>query len=335
MVLNKYKYAIEIGGSYTKIYVRDEGYALCEPTLVSAEPSPQGYQIIGLGLEAKKMMGKTNDSVEVFSPVSNGQIKNYEYTKALLNYFLDKLEFKRNRDSAVVLVNCGITSKDRETMLSLMYEVGFKEVVLIPTVFCSCIGAGKNISSTKTNMIVNIGGANTDIAVINMNSIIKGATLGLGGRAVDVAIANQIAYNHGLVIGLGTSETLKREVGSLYPNDTLNMEVTGVDIESKVPRSYIISSNDLLTVLEPFFDEIIRSIDVTITSLPPEITTDIINNGVLFVGGMSKIAGLSNYLKNNFRYPFKIVEDGENVSILGAGKLLDDVDLLQKIYENC
>lgn len=332
--MNKYKYAIEIGGSYTKIYVRDNGFALCEPTLVSAEPSPQGYQIIGLGSQAKKMMGKTNDSVEVFSPVSNGQIKNYEYTKALLRYFFEKLDFKKNRDSVMVLINCGLSEKDKDTFLTIMYEIGFKEVLLIPTVLCSCIGAGKNISSTKANMIVNIGGANTDIAVINMNSIIKGATLGIGGRAVDVAIANQIAYNHGLVIGLGTSEKLKIEVGSLYPNDTLNMEVTGVDIESKVPRSFIISSNDLLAVLEPFFDEIIRSIDVTITSLPPEIATDIINNGVLFVGGMSKIAGLDSYLKNNFRYPFKIIEDGENVSILGAGKLLDDSELLKKIYEN-
>ncbi len=332
--MNKCKCAIEIGGSYTKIYVKDYGFVLCEPTLVAAEPTPQGYQIIGLGSEAKKMMGKTNDSVEVFSPISNGQIKNYEYLKALLEYFFEKIALKKKRESIMVLINCGLSQKDKEPFLSLLYELGFKEVTLIPTVICSCIGAGKNISSTKTNMIVNIGGANTDIAVINMNSIIKGATLGLGGRAVDVAIANTIAYNQGLVIGLGTSERLKKEVGSLYPNDTLNMEITGVDIESKVPRSYIISSNDLLVVLEPFFDEIIRSLDVTITSLPPEITTDIINNGVLFVGGMSQIAGLDKYLRQNFRYPFKIIEDGENVSILGAGKLLDDPELLQKIYEN-
>ncbi len=332
--MNKCKCAIEIGGSYTKIYVKDYGFVLCEPTLVAAEPTPQGYQIIGLGSEAKKMMGKTNDSVEVFSPISNGQIKNYEYLKALLEYFFEKIALKKKRESIMVLINCGLSQKDKEPFLSLLYELGFKEVTLIPTVICSCIGAGKNISSTKTNMIVNVGGANTDIAVINMNSIIKGATLGLGGRAVDVAIANTIAYNQGLVIGLGTSERLKKEVGSLYPNDTLNMEITGVDIESKVPRSYIISSNDLLVVLEPFFDEIIRSLDVTITSLPPEITTDIINNGVLFVGGMSQIAGLDKYLRQNFRYPFKIIEDGENVSILGAGKLLDDPELLQKIYEN-
>ena len=130
-----------------------------------------------------------------------------------------------------------------------MYDIGFKEVTLIPTIICTLIGAGKNISSTKTNMVVNIGGANTDIAVINMNNIIKGATLGLGGRAVDVAIANTIAYNQGIVIGLTTSEKLKKAVGSLFNNDTLNMEITGIDADNKIPRSYIISSNDLFLLV--------------------------------------------------------------------------------------
>lgn len=332
--MNKYKYAIEIGGSNTKIYVREEGFALCEPTLVSAEPSPQGYKIVGLGQEAKDMLGKTNDTIEVFSPVSNGKINNYEYLKTLLEYFFKKLGFRKNRDSCIVLVNVGIEEDEKIEVLSLMHEIGFKDVQLVPTIICSCLGAGRNISSTKTNMMVNIGGANTDIAVINMNSIVKGATLGLGGRAVDVAIANTIAYNHGIVVGLGTSEKLKKEVGSLYPNDTLNIEVTGVDVESKVPCSYILSSSDLLPVLEPFYEEIIRAIDVTVTSLPPEISADIINNGVLFCGGMSLLNGLESYLKEHLRYPFKIVEDGENVSILGAGKLLENGVLLQKITEN-
>lgn len=332
--MNKIKYAIEIGGAYTKIYVKDEGFALCEPTLISAEPTPQGYKIIGLGKQAKDMLGKTNESVEVFSPITNGHINNYEYLKQLLIYYFNQLGFKKKYESCMVLVNVGLSEKDKNNFIAILYDIGFKEVFLIPTIICSAIGSGKNISSTKTNLVVNIGGANTDIAVINMNSIVKGATLGIGGRAVDVAIANAIAYNHGIVVGVSQCEKLKIEVGSLYKNDNLNMEITGVDVESKIPRSYIISSKDLLEVLEPFFTEIIRTIDVTITSLPPEISTDIINNGVLFTGGMSKINGLESYLRKNFKYPFKIVEDAENVSILGAGKLLDDKDLLSKILEN-
>ncbi len=332
--MKNYKFAIEIGGAYTKIFVKDFGIVLCEPTLIAVETTASGYEIVGMGQKAKEMMGKTSENVEIFSPIVNGQISNYAYLKELLIYFFDKLETKRKKENIIVLVNCSISDKEKTNLKNLLNEVGFREVALVPTVICSCIGAGKNISSTKTNMVINIGGANTDIAVINMNSIIKGATLGLGGKAVDVAITNTIAYNHGIVIGVGVSENLKMEIGSLYSNDTLNMEVTGIDVESKMPKSYIITSNDLLPILEPFYDEIVRSADVTITSLPPEISTDIINNGVIFVGGMSNITGLDHYLKHNFKYPFKILTDCENVSINGAGKLLDDTILLNKIIEN-
>lgn len=332
--MSKYNYAIEIGGSFTKIYVKEEGFALCEPTLVAVEPTGEGYKILAFGQEAKDIMGKTSDNIEVFSPIVNGQIKNYQYLKSLLNYFFEKVGHKKKKDSVLVLVNLGLSASEKNKFISLLYDLEFKEVSLIPTIFCSCVGSGRSVSSTKSVLVANIGGANTDVGVINMNNIIKGATLGLGGRAVDVAIANQIAYNHGVVMGIPTCEKLKIEVGSLYPNDTLNLEVTGVDGETKIPKSYIISSKDLLPVLEPFFDEIVRTIDVTINSLPPEISADIISGGVIFVGGMAKINGFEHYLKKNFRYPFKIADDPENVSILGGGKLLENENSLEMLLDN-
>ncbi len=330
----KYDYAIEIGGGQTKIYHKDCGLVLCEPTLVAAEPNSSGYAVLGLGKEAKVLKGKTSDEVEVFSPISNGQIINFEYCEELLDHFFKKVKYKKNSGNIVVLVGCGLNATDKKLYRDLLHKVGFKEVALIPTAVCTCVGAGKNISSTKINMVVNIGGGNVDIAVINRNSIVKGATLGIGGRNIDSAISQTIAYDHGIIIGLNSAEKLKNEVASLYANDTLNMEVTGVDIESQVPRSYIITSGDLYQIILPFFDEILRAADVTITSLPPEISTDIINNGVLFAGGVAQISGFGDYLKKNFRYPTKIVEDAEFTSINGAGKLLDDPALLNKIIEN-
>ncbi len=329
-----YRYAIEIGGAYTKIYVKDCGLSLCEPTLVAAEPTPEGYKVLGLGLEAKKLMGKTVDAVEVFSPVTNGLIENFEYCQKLLEYLFAKVDFKKKRDNVMVIISCGLSEEEKRKYLNLLHSVGCKDVCLVPSIICTCIGAGKNISSTKTTMAVNIGGANTDIAVINMNSIVKGATLGVGGRAMDSAIAHTIAYNHGIVIGLGTAETLKNEVGSLFTNDSLNMEIAGVDIETKIPRAYIITSDDMYPVLEPYFAEILRAVEVTITSLAPEISTEIINSGVMFAGGVSQIAGLNDYLKKHFRFPYYIVDDADNVAILGAGKLLNDQTLLAKIVEN-
>ena len=330
----KYNYAIELGGGQTKIYQKDCGLVLCEPTLVAAEATPTGYSVLGLGKKAKALMGRTSDEVEVFTPISNGQVINFEYCQELLEYFFDKLEYKKNTGNIAVLVNCGLTVEDKKLYRDLLHKVGFKEVALIPTAVCTCVGAGKNISSTKINMVVNLGGGNVDIAVINRNSIIKGATLGIGGRNIDSAIAQTIAYDHKIVIGLASAEALKNEVGSLYSNDTLNMEVTGVDVESKVPRSYIITSSDIYSIIVPFFDEIIRATEVTINSLPPDISADIINNGVLFAGGVSQISGFEDYLRKNFRYAGKIVDDGEFTSILGAGKLLDDQLLLNKIVEN-
>lgn len=332
--MTKYNYAIELGGGQTKIYQKDCGLVLCEPTLVAAEPKSNGYQVLGLGKEAKKLMGKTVDEVEVFSPISNGQINNFEYCKELLTYFFNKIEYKKNSGNIVVLVGCGLEYQDKKLYRDLLHKVGFKEVAVIPTAVCTCVGAGKNISSTKINMVVNMGGGNVDIAVINRNSIVKGATLGIGGRNIDSAIAQTIAYDHGIVIGLASAENLKKEVGSLFANDTLNMEVAGVDVESKVPRSYIITSNHLYPIILPFFDEIVRSAEVTINSLPPDISADIINNGVIFAGGLSQISGLGDYLKKNFHYPANIVEDGEYTAINGAGKLLNDQELLNKIIEN-
>ncbi len=332
--MTKYNYAIELGGGQTKIYQKDCGLVLCEPTLVAAEPTSSGYSLLGLGKEAKALMGKTNDEVEVFSPIVNGKINNFEYAQELLEYFFEKVKYKKNSGNIIVLVGCGISNNDKKLYRDLLHKVGFKEVALVPTAVCTCVGAGKNISSTKINMVVNIGGGNVDISVINRNSIIKGATLGIGGRNIDSAIAQTIAYDDGIVIGLATAEILKNEVASLFSNDTLNMEVTGVDVESKVPRSYIINSSDLYPIILPFFDEVLRASEVTITSLPPEISKDIINNGVLFAGGVSQISGLNDYLKKYFRYPSIIVEDGEFTSINGAGKLLDDQELLNRIIEN-
>ena len=332
--MKKYKFAIEMGGGYTNIYVKGQGLALKEPTLVGAEPTEEGYKVIALGQDAKKLIGKTKENIEIFTPCVYGEHSNFEYSVVLLKHLLSKVGFKQFEDNVLFLCPCGITAREKDNILRVCEACNMGQVEIIPAVLCSLVGEGRKIDGSTVNMVVNIGGTYTDIAVVNMSNILKGATLSVGGKSIDASIVNYLAYKDELVIGLPTAETLKNDVGSLYDNDTLNMEVTGVDIESKIPRSYIISSNDLLVVLEPFFDEIIRSIDVTITSLPPEITTDIINNGVLFVGGMSNITGLDYYLKNHFKYPFKIVEDCENVSILGAGKLLDDPQLLEKIYES-
>ena len=332
--MKKIKYAIEMGGGYTSIYVNGQGLALKEPTLIAAEPTDEGYKVIAMGIDAKKLVGKTKDNVEIFTPMPYMEHSNYEYSVVLLKHFLGKVGFKAYEDNALFIVPCGLTAREKENILNVCEGANLGRVELVPAPLCACVGQGRNIDSSKVNMVVDIGGTGTEVAVINMSNILRGATLGIGGKGMDASIVNYLAYSQGLVIGLSTAELLKNEVGSLYKNDTLNMEITGVDTKTKSPKTTVVLSSDLRNAIEPFYSEIVRAIDTTINTLPPEIVSDIINNKILVVGGCAKIQGLDNYFKNNLKYPIEICEDPENVTILGAGKLIADTQLLESILKN-
>ena len=331
--MNKFKYAIEFGGAFVSIYMRGEGLVLKEPALVAAEPSEEGYKVIALGTDAKKLVGKTKDNVEIFTPSVYGDHSNYEYSVVLLKHLLSKVNFRSHEDNVLFVVPCGLSESEKEKVLAVCEGANMGAIELIPSVFCSCIGEGRSVDTSKANMIVDIGGISTDVAVINMSGILKGATIGLGGKSIDATIVNCLAYTQNLLIGLPTAEILKNEVASLYKNDSLNMEVTGVDTETKSPKTSVIYSNDIQKAVEPLFVEIVRAIDTTLNTLPPEIAADIINNKILIVGGGCQIQGFENFLNKNLQYPFEISQDAENVTILGAGKLLTDAQLLDGILK--
>ncbi len=329
--MKKFKYAIEVGGGYTNIYIKGQGLALKEPTLVAAEPTEDGYKVIALGSEARKLVGKTKENIETFTPCIYGEHSNYEYSVVLLKYFLSKVGYKEYEDDVLFLTPCGLTAREKENILRACEGANMGYVELIPAIICSCVGEGRKIDGSTVNMVVDIGGAYTDIAVINMSNIIKGATLSVGGKSIDASIVNYMAYSEELLIGLPTAETLKNEVGSLFDNDMLNMEVTGVDVKTKSPKTMIIYSENLKSAIRPFYDEIIKGIETTINTLPPEIVTDIINNKILITGGAAKMQGLENYLKKHLNYPVQLASDMDYATILGAGKLLSDHLLLSGI----
>ena len=336
----QYHYAIELGGSFTTIYVKNVGFALKEPTMVAVDNNEEGYRVCAFGKEAKKLLWKTKDSVEVFNPISSGVIENFEYTKVMMEHFLSKVGFKKNKQNAIILIPCGLSAKDRKEYYKLFDALGFLSVDLVPSVMASAIGCGCNIASTKANMIVNIGGTTTDIAVINLSSIIQGVSLGIGGKQIDVAIANTLALpkngeNKRILVGVPTAERIKNDIGSLYKNDTSKMEVMGVDINTKTPKARVVTAQEIRPVIVAFFEEILRTIDVSINTLQPEISADILKNCIYFSGGLSKIAGFEEFLRANLPYPFEIIENPEDVTILGAGKLLNDSELLTKVLKNC
>ncbi|MDD4815591.1 MAG: rod shape-determining protein [Clostridia bacterium] len=320
----KINLGIDIGGSFVSIYKKGEGIVFKEPNLISVKGSNSNYSIIAMGTEAKKMQGKTAEDILTFSPVSEGTIKSVDYATLYLKYALSKLfnSLSFKNIEAMVAVPCGLDSNEIQKYEQVCIKAGIKKIHHILGTICSAIGAGKQVDTTNSYMLVDIGGSKTDIAVMNLLSIVKGATLGIGGKAIDNSIISTIKEKYDLLIGEATAENLKKNVGSLYKNDTLNMEVIGIDIQSKSPRGCVVFSKDIKDCLTTYFNEIVKVAKATIQECPPEISSDIINNQITITGGMSNLTGVEKFLSKELGISCEVSENSDNNTVLGLAKLL-------------
>ena len=237
--------AIDMGNSYISIYKKNCGIVLKEPNLIAVSGSNSNYKIIAFGNEAKKLQGKTAENVVIFTPISEGEIKSREYLSALLKHFLEKLSINKfSKIKALVTIPCGISSQAKDVYRKTCFMAGIDEVRLVPSIVAGAIGSGKNIKGDAVTFIASFGGGVTEVAVLNLNSIVKGGTLACGGRALDVGIATVLAEKEQVLVGVASANKIKEEVGSLYENDTLNIEVSGVNVASKSPQNIIVFSKD-------------------------------------------------------------------------------------------
>lgn len=315
---------IDIGGSFVSIYKMGEGIVFKEPNLISVKGANSNYSVIAMGLDAKKMQGKTAEDILTFSPVSEGTIKSVDYATLYLKYALNKL-FKSigfKNIECMISVPCGLSKVEIDKYEQVCIKAGIKKVHHILGTVCSAIGAGKQIDTTNSYMLIDIGGSKTDVAVMNLLSIVKGATLGLGGKAIDNSIISTIKEKYKILIGESTAENIKINVGSLFKNDTLNMEVIGVDIESKIPRTCIVFSKDIKECLTTYFNEIVKVAKATIQECPPEVSSDIINNQITISGGMANLTGAEQFLSKELGITTEIADNADNATILGLAKLL-------------
>lgn len=326
--------AVDFGGSFTSIYTKDSGLVLKEPTLICAIMTENGYEVKAMGQDAKDVQGKTDNRTIVFSPVSEGVIKSPDYATILLKHFLDKIVPKKSFFSKVkclVPIPTGINEEEKQEYLNVFQSAGIKEVTFVPRLICSAYGAGLNVFSNSANLIVDIGGVSTDIGVVNLGTIIEGATLAVGGKAIDAQIVRTVSQKYGVEIGLLSAQKLKEEIGSLYSNDTANMEVNGVDVNTKAPAGTLVYATDVKEAVLPLLLEITRIIETTLNILPPEISSDVAKNGVIITGGFADIAGLAKYLTKEIGLHVSVAENASNASILGAGKLLSNTAELKKV----
>ena len=203
--------------------------------------------------------------------------------------------------------------------------------MFIPRILCSAYGGGVNIFANNAHLVIDMGGVSTDVGVINMGEVIDGATLAVGGKAIDAQIIRSVSSKYGVEIGLSSAQKIKEEVGSLYSNDIANLEVGGVDVNTKTPASVVVYATDVREAVIPLLTEIKRIVDTTLNILPPEISNDVAKNGILITGGLADISGLEKYLRKELNFAVNVSENASNACILGAGKLLSNIKELKKI----
>ena len=331
-------FAIDIGSSNISIYQKGVGLVLKEPCLVAATKTQTGYVIKALGEDAKNLQGKTDSRTAIFSPIGDGEIQSEEYAFQLTKHLLKKVYKKKSlffKDlKLVICIPTGASTHSKEKYVSLGYDLGAKEVIAIPKVICTAIGLDINVSANNAHLVVDLGGGTADVGVINLNSIIEGSTLALGGRGMDAAIVEVLKDKYGVEIGMLSAQKLKEEIGSLFKNDNATQEVSGVNIATKTPASIIVNATDVQDGIIPFITEIIRVVETTINQLEPEISSDVARNGIYLAGGLSKIPGIEKYFRKHLNIMIFTVDNSENACIEGAGRLISDQQLLDKVlYE--
>lgn len=322
---------IDFGSTNTSIYKKHTGIVLKEPTMLAISESMGEMKIVDFGLNAKKMLGKTNEDIEFVSPILNGTIYDMRLAESLLAYFINKILYNNEKFEIVFSVPCGLNEEEILNFKNLGLKLGASKVSLVPSVLMALLGANINIDKASGYLSLNLGGGTIDMAICSLNQIIKGFSLYFGGNKIDEAIKLYVNQFMDMQISNLTSEKLKIEVGSLFYNDLTNTEFSGVDINTKSPKTEVIGAEQLRDTLEFYFQKVYMAIKVLINSATPDIVSDLSINGIIVTGGLANLTGLENYLSKNLNLPVLISENADNAVVLGLGKLIADEKYLNKI----
>lgn len=321
--------ALDMGSSNTYIYQSGMGIVLEEPSVVALE-TDKG-KVKALGNSAKKLMGLAVEETEVISPIFEGTIENELAAKKMLKGFLQKIDYKMQ--NMVVSVPCGIENEKLIALNKALAYVGCGEASFVESPILTALGMGI-LSDSAPRFIINIGGGTTNISAVSSSGIIAGVNINFGGQNIDSMLINAIEHRFGLRIGMRTAEQLKIHLASMFPEDKLSYVVNGRDINSGMPRPISVEAENIYPTLVAFFDIVCNVVTKLMTKLPPEVLAEINRSGVYVSGGVSKIAGLSEYLSDRLQIKTIIDTMPEYSNVLGAGQLLTNKDLLKKLRIN-
>jgi len=323
--MSKIHLIVELGSSNTYIYRIGSGLIVAEPSLVATKFGSD--ELFAVGLEAKKLIGKTSEAITVIPPIERGLIVNKVMAQKMFAEFYKKaIPSKTIFDSIDVLLclSNGLTDNQIEDFKDIIYSTGIGNIKVVLSSVVSLVGADVNINKPSAYISLNIGGGTTDFAVVSLNDIVTGFSIDFGGQDMDEAIRQYIYNTKRLEISILSAEKLKNECLSLYENDTSNMEVSGVDIDTKKPRSEIIHSSDIRISVLHFFDNICAGIEHLVNLCSPEIASDIAPNGIIITGGVANLVGLENYITQKVALPCSIPEEPELATIVGGAKFYLD-----------
>ncbi|MFO0645076.1 MAG: rod shape-determining protein [Polyangiales bacterium] len=327
--------AIDLGTANTLIYVRGKGIVSCEPSVVAVQRDERGVKKVrAVGREAKEMLGRTPGSVQAVRPLRDGVIADFEITEAMLEYFIKKTNNRKTlvKPRIVICVPFGITEVEKRAVRESAESAGAREVHLIEEPMAAAIGAGLPVTEATGNMVVDIGGGTSEVAVISLAGIVYSQSIRVGGDKMDEAIQAYLKRKYNLMVGEQTAERVKCQVGNAYPLDEpLTMEVKGRDLVAGVPRTLVINSDEIRDALAEPINSIVDAVMGALEKTPPELCSDIKDKGIVLTGGGALLRNLDVLLREETGLPVMVADDPISAVVLGSGKSLDHPELLSMI----
>ncbi len=333
--------AIDLGTANTLIYVRGKGVVLDEPSVVAIrqEGGPNGKKVIQeVGLAAKQMLGRTPGNISAIRPMKDGVIADFTVTEQMLKHFIRKVHntrFFKPSPRMIICVPCGSTQVERRAIRESAIGAGASSVYLIEEPMAAAIGADLPVGEPTGSMVVDIGGGTTEVGVISLGGLVYKGSVRVGGDKMDEAIINYIRRNYGMLIGETTAEHIKKEIGSAFPgSEVREKEVKGRNLAEGIPRSFTISSNEILEALTEPLNAIVSAVKSALEQTPPELAADIAEKGMVITGGGALLRDIDRLLMEETGLPVIVAEDPLTCVVRGSGKALERVERLASIFTN-
>ncbi len=326
--------AIDLGTANTKVYVKGKGIVSCEPSVVAVQKDARGMRVLAVGRDAKEMLGKTPGNIVAIRPMKDGVIADFAVTEAMLRYFINRAHNRRTlvRPRIIICVPFGITEVEKRAVKESAESAGAREVYLIEEPMAAAIGAGLPITEPSGNMVVDIGGGTTEVAVISLSGIVFSRSVKVGGDKMDEAIIHHMKRKYNLLIGERTAERIKCEVGTAFATDeVLTIEVKGRDLLQGVPKPVTVNSDEIRDAFADPISATIEAIRSALEGTPPELSADIVDKGIVLTGGGSLLMNLDKLIREETGLPVALSDDPISAVVLGAGKALDELDLLKDV----